>query len=252
MNISRHHPRYLSLSVRERLTEALSVGIVVPQGLIAHGRGEAFDYLLGEKTSLSASKAMSVAAALLLTSNHPVISVNGNTVALVGADVVRLATLIGSPIEINLFHRSIRRERVLASYLRRLGARDVLGTTKKAQVTVSGIASLRRRVDVRGIGSADTVLIPLEDGDRAEALKRARKKVIAIDLNPLSRTSQVASVTIVDNVVRAIPALIRVVNRMHSMSRIELLRITRNFDNHKNIRRTLREMIEYLKGWQTN
>jgi 4-phosphopantoate---beta-alanine ligase len=251
LNVSRHHPRYLSLSVRERLTRALSEGIIVPQGLIAHGRGEAFDYLVGEKTTVAASKAMSVAAALLLTSDHPVISVNGNTAALVGGDIVKLAALLNSSIEVNLFHRSIQREQVLTGHLRQLGAREVLGIGKAARITISGIASPRRRVDARGIGSADTVLIPLEDGDRAEALKRAGKKVIAIDLNPLSRTSQVASITIVDNVVRAIPALIKIVSRMKTTPRSNLVNLTRNFDNHRNIGRTIREIIEYLEDWVT-
>jgi 4-phosphopantoate---beta-alanine ligase len=252
LNVSRHHPRYLSLSVRERLTKGISQGIIVPQGLIAHGRGEAFDYLIGEKTTVAASKAMSVAAALLLTSDNPVISVNGNTAALVGGDMVKLSTLLNSPIEVNLFHRSIQRERVLAGYLRQLGAREVLGIGKAARITISGIASPRSRVDARGIGSADTVLIPLEDGDRAEALKRAGKKVIAIDLNPLSRTSQVASITIVDNVIRAIPTLVKIVSKMKTTPRIDLVKITRSFDNHQNIGRTIREMIEYLEGWATS
>jgi 4-phosphopantoate---beta-alanine ligase len=252
LNVSRHHPRYLSLSVRESLTKALDEGIIVPQGLIAHGRGEAFDYLIGERTTASASKATSAAAALLLSSDRPVISVNGNTAALVGGDVVRLAALLGSPIEINLFHRSIRRERVLADYLKQLGAREVLGIGKAARITISGISSPRRRVDSRGIGSADTVLIPLEDGDRAEALKRAGKKVIAIDLNPLSRTSQVASVTIVDNVVRAIPTLMKFVSKMKTTPRINLVKITRNFDNRQNIATTIQQMIDYLEGWSTS
>ena len=42
------HPRYKSLLAREKLVEASDV--VAKQGLIAHGRGEAFDYLLGEQT----------------------------------------------------------------------------------------------------------------------------------------------------------------------------------------------------------
>lgn len=49
------------------------------------------------------------------------------------------------------------------------------------------------------------VLVPLEDGDRTEALRRMGKTVIAIDLNPLSRTSRAANITIVDNVIRAVP-----------------------------------------------
>jgi 4-phosphopantoate--beta-alanine ligase len=56
----------------------------------------------------------------------------------------------------------------------------------------------RRMVDPDGIYIADVVLVPLEDGDRTEALVKMGKKVIAIDLNPLSRTSQKASITIVE------------------------------------------------------
>ena len=60
-----------------------------------------------------------------------------------------------------------------------------------------------------GVFSADVVLIPLEDGDRADALARMGKKTIAIDLNPMSRTARTASVTIVDEVTRAIPELVK-------------------------------------------
>ena len=41
-----------------------------------------------------------------------------------------------------------------------------------------------------GIFIADTVTIPLEDGDRAEILKASGKNILTIDLNPLSRTSK--------------------------------------------------------------
>jgi 4-phosphopantoate--beta-alanine ligase len=47
-------------------------------------------------------------------------------------------------------------------------------------------------------------LVPLEDGDRAEALVRMKKVVISVDLNPLSRTSQRATIPIVDELTRAI------------------------------------------------
>lgn len=50
--------------------------------------------------------------------------------------------------------------------------------------------------------------MPLEDGDRTEALVRMGKRVVTIDLNPLSRTAVAAHVTIVDNLVRAMPALV--------------------------------------------
>jgi 4-phosphopantoate--beta-alanine ligase len=252
VKISKRHPRFLSLSTRERLAKALFDGIMVPQGLIAHGRGEAFDYLLGERTTPAASKATSTAAALLLIADHPVMSVNGNTAALVGKDIIKLASVIRAPIEVNLFHRTTKREQVIARYLTRLGARDVLGIGDEAQVTVRGIASPRRRTDPRGIGNADVVLVPLEDGDRAEALGRAGKKVIAVDLNPLSRTSRTATVSIVDNVVRVIPNLVRTIVGMRSMPRNKLLAQISSFDNQQNLAGSIEEMIQYLRGWARN
>jgi len=105
MIIPRSHPRYLSLKTREQLVRANRSGIVVPEGLIAHGRGEAFDYILGERTRPSAEKAIEAAAALLLTAEKPVISVNGNTAALVPRELVRLARAVGGDVEVNLFHR---------------------------------------------------------------------------------------------------------------------------------------------------
>ncbi|TMI36833.1 DUF137 domain-containing protein [Candidatus Bathyarchaeota archaeon] len=190
--VSPHHPRFLSLATRERLAKAMRSGIVVPQGLIAHGRGEAFDYLLGEETLPAA---------------------------------------------------------LAATYLKWLGAEDVLGVGRSASSTIRGIASSRRRTDPRGIGEADVVLIPLEDGDRAEALSRNGKKVIAIDLNPLSRTSRAASVSIVDNVIRAIPALTDASRRMKKMPRDYLQRSASEFDNQRNLARAIQEMIRYLRGW---
>src|SRR3990172_4191571 len=50
MLINPSHPRYLSLKYREQLVQGVKMGITSTAGLIAHGRGEAFDYLLGEKT----------------------------------------------------------------------------------------------------------------------------------------------------------------------------------------------------------
>jgi Uncharacterized protein conserved in archaea len=47
--IPEDHPRYKSLVMREHLAECARKGIVSLEGLTAHGRGEAFDYLLGEK-----------------------------------------------------------------------------------------------------------------------------------------------------------------------------------------------------------
>ena len=99
------HPRADSLGVRDKLIEHFESGAVAQAGLIAHGRGEAFDYLIGEKTKLSAAKATRAAAATILLAKHPVASVNGNVAALVAEDVVKLARATGIKIEVNLFYR---------------------------------------------------------------------------------------------------------------------------------------------------
>ena len=43
------HPRYASLLMRRRLEIAAEKGMLADSAMIAHGRGEAFDYLLGER-----------------------------------------------------------------------------------------------------------------------------------------------------------------------------------------------------------
>lgn len=252
MKIDPHHPRFRSLVIRNRLAAAARDGIVVPQGLIAHGRGEAFDYILGERTSPSASRAAAAAAALLLNAREPVLSVNGNTAALVGKEIVKLASVLPASIEVNLFHRNLKREMAIAHLLKRLGARDILGIGSAARGSISGIASPRKHVDPRGIASADVVLIPLEDGDRAEALQRAGKEVIAIDLNPLSRTSRVASISIIDNVVRAVPGLIHFAARMTNFSPSKRHQIASSFDNRSNLDKAVQEIVRYLQGRRKN
>ena len=226
--------------------------MVVPQGLIAHGRGEAFDYIIGERTMQPAYTATMAAAALLLRAEHPVISVNGNAAALAGEDIVRLASAVSAPIEVNLFHRTIGRERLIARHMKKLGAKEVLGVGPAASMTIGGISSPRAKVDPDGIGKADVVLILLEDGDRAQALKDEGKKTISIDLNPLSRTSQAASVSIVDNVVRAIPGLIEASRKMKEQSRSQMRQYTSSFDNKTNLANAIVEIVQYLQGWMKN
>ena len=249
MRISPNHPRFRSLETRERLVKAFQNGIVAPQGLIAHGRGEAFDYLFGEITPKSSQLATRAAVAHLLNARNPVISINGNTAALVPRDIVRLARSVPAGLEVNLFHKSPARERKIASLLQHNGASQVLGVDARAQLRIRGVASPRRSVDARGIGDADVVLVPLEDGDRTGALRKAGKTVIAIDLNPMSRTSQAATVTIVDNIIRAIPELVRIALRMKPLSRSRLSAIATNFDNERNLRNVMKDMIRYMQGW---
>ncbi|MFQ5919412.1 MAG: hypothetical protein ACE5I4_05130, partial [Thermoplasmata archaeon] len=60
------HPRYGSLVTREQLVAAAEKGLVAWEGLVAHGRGEAFDYLLGERTVPEAAVAAHAATPYLL------------------------------------------------------------------------------------------------------------------------------------------------------------------------------------------
>jgi len=229
------HPRAESLRIREKLIEHYNEGVVASAGLIAHGRGEALDYLLGEKTTKPALKAIKAAATTLLTAEKAVISVNGNTAALVAEEAVRLVRVTKAKIEVNLFYRSLERELAIKKLLEKAGAHEVLGIGEEASAKIPELGSERRRVDPRGILAADVVLVPLEDGDRTEALVKMGKKVIAIDLNPLSRTAQRATITIVDNVVRAMPKLAEIAIKLKRQSSKKRKEVLLNFDNKKNL-----------------
>lgn len=206
--IPKSHPRAKSLYIRERLVHGFDDGLVAKEGLMAHGRGEAFDYLLGEKTSKHAQNAIHAAAFLLVSATYPVISVNGNVAALCPKEIVKLAGIVNAKIEVNLFYVNEKRKKNIVNVLRKAGAKEILGVDSKSSTRISGLDSARRIVDKNGIYKADVVVVPLEDGDRTIALKKAGKKVITFDLNPLSRTAKTADITIVDNVVRAINRLI--------------------------------------------
>lgn len=205
MTVPEDHPRHASLTLRERLTGALHEGILAPQGLIAHGRGEALDYLLREASHDFAQSATRHAAGLLASARWPVLSVNGNAAALCPKGFAELSAALSCPLEVNLFHYTPERANAIKAHLERHGAQNVL--TQQAGSFLLNLSSDRRLVHPEGILKADVVLVPLEDGDRCEALKANGKRVIAIDLNPLSRTAQMADVSIIDNLVRAIPAL---------------------------------------------
>jgi len=229
----KNHPRYKSLLAREKLVKASDV--VAKQGLIAHGRGEAFDYLLGEQTCLPALDAIKAASSALLAAKKPVISVNGNVVALAAREIARLSEVSGAKVEINLFHRTPERILVLTKMMKKVGV-DALG--ENADDLIPGLTSERAKCCSDGIGSADVVLVPLEDGDRCEALVNMGKKVITIDLNPLSRTAQTAHITIVDELTRCLPLL---TDRIRNCTEIE------TFDNEKNLKDVLRFISDRLK-----
>jgi 4-phosphopantoate--beta-alanine ligase len=234
------HPRAQSLRVREKLVDGFRRNLVVAEGLIAHGRGEAFDYLIGEKSILAARQAEKAAAAMLLISKNPVLSVNGNAVALVSGEIVELSEITGAAIEVNLFYRTGERELAIKAELERHGAKNVLGVGERAAARIPELSSERRRVDPDGIFVADTVFVPLEDGDRTEALARMGKNVITVDLNPLSRTARAADITIVDNLVRAMPEIVGQARRLKGSRRLE--KIAAEFDNKKNLAESLKRI----------
>ena len=222
------HPRAESLRTRHRIEAGVEAGITSKQGLIAEGRGEAFDYLLGEETTPSADAAARAAAAHLLLAEHPVLSVNGNVAALVPDGIVELAEVVGADLEVNLFDRTPERLRAIADHLREHGATEVKGLSGDAEIP--GLEHGRGTVDADGIYAADVVLVPLEDGDRAEALRAMGKVEIVIDLNPLSRSARNAHVPVVDNVVRAVPNIAAHARELADAPREELEAVVEAFD----------------------
>lgn len=244
MEIPESHPRYQSLLIRERVAWGVEVGITGPIGLIAHGRGEAFDYLLGERTIPSARRAEAVGVAALLLADHPVISVNGNTAALVADDLIALGDALGAGIEVNIFYRSEERREQIIRYLEERGTS---GLYVGSDARIPGLAHNRGIVDSQGIYAADTVLVPLEDGDRCSALKKMGKTVVAIDLNPLSRTARTADVTIVDNIVRAVPNMRSLVEELGSMRIPEIQRMLEDYDNRRSLADALDEITTHLQ-----
>jgi 4-phosphopantoate--beta-alanine ligase len=231
---------------RERLVEAVERGLVVKEGLIAHGRGEAFDYILGEVTIPQASKAERAGAARLLRAKKPVISVNGNAAALASKAIVELADSAGAQIEANIFYGDReKRIRLIVDELEANGAKRVLGL--EADARLPGLEGQRALCGQDGIYSADVVLLPLEDGDRTKALVDMGKTVIAVDLNPLSRTSRTAQVSIVDELTRAVPEIKRHVEELRANQ--DLIEETiRDFDNEKNLASVLEFIGKRLKG----
>ena len=222
------HPRYEDLISRHRIEAGVEKGITHLQGMHAEGRGTAFDYLLGEETIPSADEAERAAAAQLLLAEHPVLSVNGNVAALVPDAYIELADVVDADLEVNLFNRTEERMEAIADHLREHGAENLKGLA--ADGRIPNLSHERAKVDADGIGAADVVLVPLEDGDRAEALGAMGKTEIVIDLNPLSRSAQVAAIPIVDNIMRAVPNMTAHARDLRSVDRETLREIVDAFD----------------------
>jgi len=246
-NIPDSHPRARSMHIRERLIDGFDNGLVAKAGLIAQGRGECFDYLLGEKTQPFAEKAIEAACAMILLAEHPVFSLNGNVAALCPDDVVELSETAQMPMEINLFYRTKEREDALLKHMVEHGAKEVLGIGDDETVQIQELQSERRIVSKKGIYIADVVFVPLEDGDRTEALVESGKKVITVDLNPLSRTPKKAQISIIDNIIRTVPLMTQRIHEMKKYSEKQLQKIIESYDNKKILHESLQCIISRLK-----
>ena len=237
------HPRYASLLMRHRLEAAAERGMLAGSAMIAHGRGEAFDYLLGERTTTSAMKAARQALAVLQEAKRPVLSVNGNVAALACDDMLRLADVLKCPLEVNIFYRTPERMDAILSYINeRKGALGlevpVLGSAPDA--VIPGLKGPRAACHREGILESDVMLVPLEDGDRCHALVAMGKTVVVIDLNPLSRSAQQASITIVDE-------LSRTLKFMLELSELEgKVAVDPSYDHHAVLEAGLGEMLSSL------
>lgn len=245
IDIPPSHPRYESLMIRERLVEGFRKGLVVPEGLIAHGRGEAFDYILGEESHDFALEAERATVARLLLAESPVISVNGNYAALAAGEIAELARLTGSRVEVNLFYRTEERVRAIYRHLEEHRVPNLLPPDCE-KTRVPGLESARGIVCRNGIARADFVLLAIEDGDRTEALKSWGKIVSAIDLNPFSRTAQRADITIVDEAIRATRNMIRIARELRGSPRSELEGIIAGYDNRLVLSKAFKAMLERL------
>ena len=243
-DIPQDHPRYESLLAREKVAAGVKMGITSIQGLIAQGRGESFDYLIGERSTESALYAERAAVAALILAENPVISVNGNVAALAPEKVVALADITGAKIEVNLFHRTDTRVHLIIEHLKANGASEVLGKNPDLSLELSHD---RRLVSSKGIYTADVVLVPLEDGDRCEKLVEMGKTVITIDLNPLSRTSRTATISIVDNLTRALGNMAKLAQEMKKEKKEELVALITTYDNKKALSGAISEIQEHLK-----
>ncbi|MHA2106407.1 MAG: phosphopantothenate/pantothenate synthetase [Candidatus Hodarchaeales archaeon] len=250
--IPKDHPRYVSLTIRDAIISGMHQKVVAEAGLIAHGRGEAFDYLLGEKTPDFAIKQEEYAVLSILNAEKPIISVNGNVAALCPEDTVNFGKILNAPLEINLFYRSPEREQAIKKKLIDAGADQILGLDPEYQETIPEISHLRRIVDSRGIAASDCVFVPLEDGDRTQALRRMNKSVVTVDLNPLSRTSLTANVSVTNNIIRAIPEMITIAEEFTQLSKDQLIEKLKKYNNENLLKNALKFMSERLMALSTS
>jgi 4-phosphopantoate--beta-alanine ligase len=136
---------------------------------------------------------------------------------------------------VNLFHRTEKRMNLITRLLEERGVRVLAGNAERLLPLSHDRAFCLRH----GIFESDVVLVPLEDGDRCQALRSMGKVVIAIDLNPLSRTARTASLTIVDELTRALPQITRFCRELPVEQAAKFIR---ECDNNRFLKSALQEM----------
>lgn len=238
------HPRYASLLMRHRLEVAQAKGMLADSAMIAHGRGEAFDYLLGEVTTPSALKATRHALACMMQGERLVLSVNGNVAALATDEMLKLADALDCPLEVNIFYRTPERMEAILGHISErnevLGLDvTVLGHAPNARIP--GLEGPRAACHKEGILDCDVILVPLEDGDRCKALLEMGKTVIVIDLNPLSRSAQEGTITIVDELSRALTNMVNMLNEHDNVD------VDSGYNNEMTLSAALEWMLKSLK-----
>ena len=237
------HPRYASLLMRHRLEVAAQKGMLADSAMIAHGRGEAFDYLLGERTTDSARRAARQALATLQAAERPVLSINGNVAALAADEMLRLADVLACPVEVNIFYRTPERMEAILGHLNERKAAlglDVAILGDAPDSSIPGLKGPRAACHREGILESDAILVPLEDGDRCNALVAMGKKVIVIDLNPLSRSAQQGTITIVDELSRALACMLAMATEEGELA------VDASYDHQAVLDEGLKEMLSSL------
>jgi len=253
-DIPKTHPRYHSLMLRERLAFGLDNGLTSKKGLIAHGRGEAFYYMLGEKTHDFARESIDVSLAMLVEAERPIISVNGNTTALASDEIIDFAYALikagkDCAIEVNIFtFTKERADKICKFFTDKISEKgykiDVLISRTEGALELPDIEHNRRFMHPDGLGRADVALVMLEDGDRCEALANSGRKVISVDLNPMSRSATKAHVNICDELTRCLVVMTNRLAEVSSLTSAERQKLISDFDSEKAIKRSLKALRE--------
>ena len=79
-------------------------------------------------------------------------------------------------------------------------------------------------------------------------MKKGGKNIITIDLNPLSRTSKMSDVSIMDNIVRAIPFMTKIADDLKTQDKKVLVELVNEFDNEENLKESLGQIK--VKEWK--